>query len=196
MADFKDLKLYANMPPVKVQFVFDSPRSFPSRQNPAELRYAYRLKLLEDHREFRAGDEVTLWTSNSKHVEKLAAFRKGDRVVIQAPQEPGERFWSFVVRELAMEEGPIYDSPPSGAKSNGSASATPPAGEEGDGVTPRDVVRMGESLAQAYEAALYGAELLRTRHGDEVAMAFAEAMTQPDILQKTGVSLFIGKDRR
>lgn len=194
MSNFKDLKLYPNMPPVTAQFVFDSPKTFPSRQNPSELRYAYKLRLLEDHREYRAGDEVTLWTSREQDVRTLNAFKKGDRVVIQCPQEPGERFYKFVVRPIGFEEGPIYDTPPTGGKPNPEAAATP-AGES-SGEQPAGVVKMGEALAEAYEAALYGAEILRVRHGDEVADSFAAAMTTPDILQKTGVSLFIGKDRR
>jgi hypothetical protein len=45
---YNDLALVPNMQPAEVEFVFDEPRSYPSKRDPSRLRYAFKLKLLTD----------------------------------------------------------------------------------------------------------------------------------------------------
>jgi hypothetical protein len=179
--DFKDLSMVPNMAPAEVEFCFDEPRSYPSKRNPSEMRYAFRLKLLGDHGSYRAGDEVTLWTSNERHRDALAAFGRGDRAVISYPQEPGDRYARLDIRAMGELDGPVYT--PKAPAENGSAAA------KGRGAS------MAECLVEAYMAVTEAMDVIRERFGDDEAVAFFNLATQGTSVEAMAVSLFIQKSR-
>jgi hypothetical protein len=179
--DFKDLNLVPNMPPAEVEFIFSEPRSFPSKRDPSEMRYAFKLKLLSDHGTFRAGDEVTLWTSNETSVTALRAYGRGDRAVVSYPQEPGDRYATLEVRAMGDLDGPVYTpkAPENGAARNGG----------------RAGASMSECLVEAYMAVTEAAQVIATRLGEGEGEAFFSLATQGTSVEAMAVSLFIQKNR-
>jgi hypothetical protein len=155
MADYKNLRLNNNDPAVLAELCFDEPKSFDAKgrgAKPGDKSYKFTLRLLKGWSNgsdtFAEGDEVGFWLDNPKQVERLSAFRKGQRIQIQKIKNADMQYADLIVQPVS-DSGTVQKK----AASNGYSPAPTLDSEEAKAATTEAVLPPRKTMAEAiYEA--------------------------------------------
>lgn len=182
-AAYKTLRLQPNDAPVYAELAFDDPKHFPASATKPRESWKFTLKLLRDHGEFRAGDEVSYWVDNPKILSQLRGFRKNDRIEINyvKPENgPGHTSIKPIADGgmIALPAKAPETAPPA---PNGAQPAQTP-------IRPRKT--MEQALYEAYVAVLNTATKIAA-DDLEGADAFSREMMTGERLGQLATTIFI-----
>jgi hypothetical protein len=201
MAEYKNLRISNNDPAVLAELVFDEPKSFPAKgryaKKPGDLSYKFTLKLLAPWTNgkdaFNVGDEVALWLDNPQQVDRLRAFRKGNRLQIQQIKNADMQHGDFRVQPIS-DSGTVVSLPVPAAQQYSTAkSLDVPQGNGGaveqQVLPPR--ITMEEALYEAYSSLINAGRRVHLDYGEEESASFRAVTTDGEVIQKLAVTIYM-----